>query len=271
MKNAQHTSTTFSVASHARRSVVLGGLFWLAGCAARLEPRANGAQGEADSPLRKVTFQDKSISPRNGGQMVESDTLRDGDILLTSSPTPLSLAIRAFTLAPVSHAAIFIGNDTVIEAVGSGIRRQSTTEVIDDSQVVVAFRHPKLEAMHAEQIRAFALSQVGRPYNHVGVVLHVPFSLQRRVCELPIMPELVRDACIRGVGAIQLGAASNDRFFCSQFVLEAYRRAGLPMTRADPRLVSAADLLHMREGDVPSLRSDQTLEYVGHLKYAREV
>lgn len=254
-----------------RRRLILGGLLGLSGCATRLEPNSAHTQGEADAPRRTVAFQDKSISPRNGGQMVQSDALRSGDILLSSSPNVLSLAIRAFTIAPVSHAAIYIGEDTIVEAVGSGIRRQSTAEVLADSQVVVAFRHPRLEAAHAQAMRTFALSQVGRPYNHVGVVLHVPFSLQRRVCELPLVPELVRDACIRGVGAIQLGAASNDRFFCSQFVLEAYRHAGLPMTRADPRLVSAADLLHMREGDVPSLRSDQALEYVGHLKYAREM
>ena len=37
------------------------------------------------------------------------------------------------------------------------------------------------------------------------------------------------DACIRGIAAIQLGASKNDRFFCSQLVLEAYRHAGLPL------------------------------------------
>ena len=49
-------------------------------------------------------------------------------------------------------------------------------------------------------------------------------------------------------------------------MLEAYRQAGLPLTSADPRLVSPADLLHMREGDVPSIQIAQALQYVGHLK-----
>jgi hypothetical protein len=49
-------------------------------------------------------------------------------------------------------------------------------------------------------------------------------------------------------------------------VLEAYRHAGLLLTSADPRLVSPADLLHMREGDVPSIQIAQALQYVGHLK-----
>ena len=66
---------------------------------------------------------------------------------------------------------------------------------------------------------------------------------------------------------VQLGGSRNDQFFCSQFVLEAYNQAGLPVTTADPRWVSPADLLHMREGDVPSIPSTQPLRYVGHLKY----
>ncbi|HEY4638237.1 MAG TPA: hypothetical protein VIH23_08250 [Burkholderiales bacterium] len=41
------------------------------------------------------------------------------------------------------------------------------------------------------------------------------------------------------------------------------------MTDADPRLVSPADILHMREGDVPSFRIRVPLRYVGHLKYDR--
>ena len=69
------------------------------------------------------------------------------------------------------------------------------------------------------------------------------------------------------MGAVQLGLGRSDRFFCSQFVLEAYRQAGLPITDADPRWVSPADLLHMREGDVPSIAATQPLRYIGHLKY----
>ena len=253
-----------------RRSVLASGIALLSGCATGFrstgDPEAEGGSAAG----RAIAFQDKSISPRNGGLMVNASALESGDILLSSSPGVFSLAIRAVTLAPVSHAAIYIGNEEIVEAVGSGIRRQSTAEALAGNSVVVAFRYPGIEPPHAAAIRAFALSQVGQPYNHVGAVLQAPFSIQRRICELPLVPEVVRDGCIRGIGAIQLGAASNDRFFCSQFVLEAYRRAGLPMTKADPRLVNPADLLHMRSGDIPSIRSAQALEYIGHLKYRNE-
>ena len=99
-------------------------------------------------------------------------------------------------------------------------------------------------------------------------MLQAPFAIERRVCELPLVPALVRDFCLRGVAAVQLGLGRNDPFFCSQFVLEAYRSAGLALTDADPRLINPGDLLHMhmRERDVPSVRIHRALQYVGHLK-----
>lgn len=274
MRSSPRASTPLHAAHGAhrvRRSLLFGGFALLSGCATRMQAPGDDAQGEGGAAARTLAFQDNSISPRNGGLMITAGALQTGDILLSSARSVFSLAIRAVTLAPVSHAAIYIGEEEIVEAVGSGIRRLSAADVLAENAVVVAFRHPRVEAQHAQAIRAFALAQVGRPYNHVGAVLHAPFSIQRRICELPLVPEAVRDGCIRGIGAIQLGAASNDRFFCSQFVLEAYRRAGLPMTKADPRLVNPADLLHMREGDIPSIRSEQALEYIGHLKYAREL
>jgi hypothetical protein len=131
---------------------------------------------------------------------------------------------------------------------------------------VVAFRHPQITTEHSAKMHAFVARHLGQKYNYVGVMLQAPFALERRACELPLTPSLVRDFCIRGVAAIQLGLGRNDQFFCSQFIMEAYRSAGLPLADADSRLFNPGDLLHMREGDVPSVRIHQALHYVGHLK-----
>jgi len=194
------------------------------------------------------------LTPANGGRHVTTAELQPGDIILSATNGITSMGIRLLTVSPVSHAALYLGSDDIAEAVGSG---EST---------IVAFRHPGVRAEHADTMRSFAQSQAGKKYNMVGIVLQAPFTLQRQYCELPLVPGLVRDACIRGLAAIQLGVARNDRFFCSQFVLAAYQEAKLPLTTADPLLVSPADLLHMREGDVPSVRIEQALHYVGHLK-----
>ncbi len=206
------------------------------------------------------------LTPANGGQRITTAELLPGDIILSSTNGVTSMGIRLLTVSPVSHAALYLGNNDIAEAVGAGIRTRKMADFIADESTIVAFRHPGVRTEHADTMRIFANTHAGKKYNVLGVVLQAPFTLQRQYCELPLVPSLVRDACIRGLAAIQLGVARNDRFFCSQFVLAAYQEARLPLTTADPLLVSPADLLHMREGDVPSVRIAQSLQYVGHLK-----
>lgn len=242
-----------------RRSLLALPLVLLGGCATRV--------WEEDNPKPRLDIQDKSLSPHNGGQMVGAEALRPGDIILSSANGLHSAGIRLITLSPVSHASLYVGNGQIAEAVGEGIRKRTVDQLLAEESSVVAFRHPRVTAEHVVHMERFVQDTVGQKYNFVGVLLHAPFSIERRLCELPLTPSLLRDFCVQGVGAIQLGLGPTDRFFCSQFVLEAYRRAGLPLTDADPRFLNPSDLLHMREGDVPSVRTHQALQYVGHLKY----
>jgi hypothetical protein len=162
---------------------------------------------------------------------------------------------------------LYLGDGRIAEAVGTGVRSRSLDEVVDEEQMVVAFRLPGVDAEHAERLRTWSLAQVGTHYNTLGVMLTAPFVLDRRACELPLLPDAVRNFCMSGLANVQLGASRDDQFFCSQFVIEAYNQAGLPITTTDPRWVSPGDLLHMREGDVPSVPATKPLRYVGHLKY----
>ena len=234
-------------------------VFVLVGCATALKPDAEGG-----NPA--LTFQNLALNPSNGGQLITADDLQPGDIILTAENGLNSVGIRLVTLSPVSHAAVYLGNQLVAEAVGDGIRRRTVAALVAEEATVVALRHPRLTAGQATSIEAFTAKHDGQKYNYFGVLLQAPFALERRVCELPLVPPLVRDFCLRGVAAVQLGLGRNDQFFCSQFVLEAYRSAGLALTDADPRLINPGDLLHMREGDVPSVRIHKALQYVGHLK-----
>ncbi|KAF0815447.1 hypothetical protein IGB42_00528 [Andreprevotia sp. IGB-42] len=234
----------------------------LAACATEMK-QADPATAQAAS----VAFQNSSLSPKNGGKLIGQGELLPGDIILSATDGITSAGIRLFTLAPVSHAALYVGDDLIAEAVGEGVRLRAVSQVLEEEAVVVAFRRSDLTVAQAAEIRHFAEAQVGRQYNYVGVMLHAPFSIERRICDLPLMPAVTRDACMRGIATIQLGTPDNDRFFCSQFVIEAYRVAGLPITDVNPRWVSPADILHMREDDVPSIKIHQPLVYVGHLKF----
>lgn len=231
----------------------------LAGC-------ATGVTTSPTTGAQSLGFQNLALNPANGGRLVGHEALQPGDILLTADNGLNSSGIRLITLSPVSHAAVYLADQHVAEAVGSGIRRRAVADLLADEVTVVAFRHPGIRLEHVDKMNAFVTRHMGQKYNYVGVMLQAPFALERRVCELPLVPSLVRDFCLRGVAAVQLGLGRNDQFFCSQFILEAYRSAGLPLTDADPRLINPGDLLHMREGDVPSVRIHQALQYVGHLK-----
>jgi hypothetical protein len=232
-------------------------------CATRVAP------GEGKL-LPSITFQSNELNLSNGGELVTGDALRPGDIILTADNGLNSAGIRLITQAPVSHAVLYLGDQSVAEAVGEGIRRRSIADLLAQEVTVVAFRHPGISADHVGKMEAFVAKHIGQKYNYTGIMLQSPFVIERRVCELPLVPALVRDFCIRGIAAIQLGLGRNDRFFCSQFVLEAFRVAGLALTEADPRLIGPADLLHMREGDVPSVKIHQALQYVGHMKMPPE-
>ncbi len=250
--------------------LILGLVTMLQGCATQFERRpAPGADDAVPhvSPLPMLRFQGASIERDDDDVPVLPADLRPGDIILTSTASLRSAGIQLLTFAPVSHAAVYVGNGQVVEAVGSGVRVRTVRKLLEEESLALALRYPDLSPLQADSVRAVALEKVGRSFNYVGVAMHVPFTFNRKLCELPIIPAAVRDACIRSVGGVHHLVTSKRALFCSQLVLQSYRQAGVPITDADPRLISPADILHMREGDVSSVSVNRPLQFVGHLKY----
>ena len=241
----------------------------LQGCATQLASRPASAPEDAESAsaATALRFQHSSIAPTGDEAFIAPEELQPGDILLSSMSSFRSAAIRLMTFAPVSHVAVYIGDRQVVEAVGSGVRVRGIDELLEEETVVLVLRYPDLSTEQARSIKDYALEKSGTGFNYLGVMLQAPLSVSRRLCELPLVPSALRDACIRSMGVISQVAASESRLFCSQLVLQAYRNAKVPITDADSRLISPADILHMREGDVPSVRIHRQLRYAGHLKY----
>jgi uncharacterized protein YycO len=242
----------------------------LQGCATQFSFRPGTGYEDAETPSAApvLRFQTNFIAP---AAALETEVLRPGDILLTSEPTLISASIRLMTFAPVSHAAVYVGDRQVVEAVGSGVRVRDLDEILGEATMVLVLRYPELTAEEATLIREYAVNKSGVGFSFLGITLNIPFSIGRRLCELPLVSPALRDACIRGMGVLQQLAASESRLFCSQLVLQAYRNAGVPVTHADPRLISPADILHMREGDVSSVKIPKQLHYIGRLRYERPV
>jgi hypothetical protein len=154
-----------------------------------------------------------------------------------------------------------------VEALGSGVHERPLDGLLLEENVAIVLRYPDLGRDDQLEILDYALQKTGARFSFFGATLHLPFSVTRRICELPLLPGVVRDACLRSMGVLNYAAASEDQLFCSQLVMQAYRSAGVQVTDADPRLITPADILHMREGDVPSVRVRKALRYVGYLRY----
>lgn len=208
--------------------------------------------------------EDIPLSPANGGMSIGESALQVGDILLSRASGIVSRGIRTISDSPVSHAALYIGDGQVVEALADGVVLNQLAGSVASNEVVVAFRYPGMTQEQGLRVRDFAGQNLGARYNYFGVVRQAPFSVDRRICER--LPAALRQRCTAGMARIYLGRGDSDTFFCSQLVVAAFQHAGVPLTSADPRWVSPGDLARMREDAVPAFPITHPLEYVGHLK-----
>ena len=207
-----------------------------------------------------------STLPENGLVFIQPSDLRAGDILFSAEGSIRSLGIRVFSNAAVSHSFIYLGDGNIAEAVGSGTRIRPLADALQETNLTVAFRRPDLTDNNIQTIIAFAEEKNGSGYNHLGIALQAPFSIARNACELPVIPRAVRHLCLNALATITVPSLGNKRLFCSQFVIEAFNRAGKPLTTARPQWVDPSDILHLREDDIATIAPVAKLHYIGHLQ-----
>ncbi|MBC8137336.1 MAG: hypothetical protein H8F28_15760, partial [Fibrella sp.] len=198
------------------------------------------------------------LDPGAGGRSIPVSTLEIGDIIVSTTKEIPSRLIRFGTGAPISHAMLYVGGGQVVEAIGEGVVQRSVEAAIAGSYLAVAFRHPFLTPEQQLLVRDHMGQHVGKPFNYVGIVRQAGFQLDRLVfCGGKTGDDY--DRCVRWVGQVNLGTATNDRFFCSESVLKSYEAAGIPLTTTPPNYNSP--------GDIAELHQSGMLAYVGHLKY----
>lgn len=245
-------------------------LLLLSACTVDVSPPDKSAAAiDAQSQKWAVKFQ-RQISFTNKALVEITDTdLKPGDLLFSSSLGVTSLGIRAFSNASVSHVAVYLGNNEVAEATGAGVKIVSLTQAMKHSDKLFALRVPELTPLQAAEIKAFAYKIKNSGYNYRGIVEFIPFMMTRQMCSLNPFSEDFRQQCISGLAKAQLSdprEGEKTAWFCSEFVTDAYAKAGHPLTLAQSGWISPADLMHMREGDVAAFKPETQLRYVGHLK-----
>jgi cell wall-associated NlpC family hydrolase len=132
--------------------------------------------------------------------------LKPGDIILNTTEGFVSETIRYFSNASYNHAAIYVGNGEVVEAVGSGVRKIKLTEFLAEGDHIIrsmVLRDANLTGSQREAIADFAKKQVGKPYN----IATLPFALGKR------KPD-------------NANSFNRDSYYCSQLVAAAYSSAG---------------------------------------------
>jgi hypothetical protein len=200
------------------------------------------------------------LDPGVGGQSIGMDALRVGDIILSTTDAAISRVIRSATGGKVSHAMLYVDQGgQVVEAVGEGVLLRPLGDALADATVAVAFRVPALADDQYQIVADAAGRHIGEAYNRIGIARQALFQIDQRLCST--LPNGLLDRCRAFAGRIDMGTPSNDSFFCSELVLEAFRAAGTPLTTVQPNWATP--------GDIAEFRFDYSkLRYIGHLKAA---
>lgn len=135
-------------------------------------------------------------------------------ILLFRGRGIISTLIRWQSRGPYSHAAILLPDGQIVESwQGSGVRTKRLTDWTD----IDAYLIPEMSRGQWKTAIRYALSQVGKKYDYLGVARFVTRRPSR----------------------------DNDKWFCSELVYRALQEAGINLfERIEPWAVSPAMLAY---------------------------
>lgn len=136
-----------------------------------------------------------------------------GDVVLTTTPEPMSQTIRKVTGADISHAMICVGRSSVIDSTGDGVHARNLERLILEPGCAGYVLRPvkPLTTDQLHSVISFARAAVGTRYSMTGAAK-----------------------------SVLAGFVAGRRQFCSRLVAQAYRDAGV-------NLVLDADFCHPGE------------------------
>jgi hypothetical protein len=155
---------------------------------------------------RSCEMRESILRPR----VFVADLIQPGDVVLTTTPDPMSQTIRKFTSADISHAMICVDRSSVIDSTGDGVHARNLGRIILEPGCAGHVLRP-VKPLSTDQLRSvifFARTAVGTRYTVTGAAK-----------------------------SVLAGFVAGRRQFCSRLVAQAYRDAGV-------NLVSDADFCH---------------------------
>jgi uncharacterized protein YycO len=183
--------------------------------------------------------------------------LLQADIIVTASSGTSSKVIRASTGGPVSHAFIYTGENTIVEAVTSGgVREINIKDAFDGAYLAIALRHMGLNQGQRQRVVDHVRKFKNLPYDKVGAAgAGVNSANGSTIAASGCMISLA--ACVGGTAAIANNAREKNAdkaFFCSELVARAFQLSGAKLVYAKPSFTHPSMIRH-----------SSVLRYVGHL------
>lgn len=177
--------------------------------------------------------------------------LQLADILLSTGSAAASVVIRAGTVSRYSHAALYIGNGQIIEAIGHGVTRQGIRDAMADDTLVSVYRRIQMSQGQAQQVVRYARQHVGKDYDYAGAAGAGITSPSGFVFGLFLSPIVV----VGGVAADLYNRANPEAsFYCSELVALAFESANVSLGSGAASSTPA------------DLSRSHVLNYVGDLK-----
>jgi len=179
---------------------------------------------------------------------MDISNLKTADILLSTGDATVSAVIRAGTASRFSHAALYAGNNEIIESIGQGVVRQPLARAISDDTLVAVYRRIQMSEQQGNQVVRYAAMQIGKPYDQAGAVgaaASSPTGFALIVFGGPFGQSITG----AGLGADIMNRLNPERsFFCSELVALAFDHAGVSLGRgaasSTPADISSAHVLN---------------------------
>lgn len=183
--------------------------------------------------------------------MLSASDLRLADILLSTGEAAVSYAIRGATVSRFSHASLYIGDGQIVEAIGSGVTRQTLRDAMSDDTLVSVYRRLRMSDAQAQQVVRYVKQQVGESYDYSGALGGGVTSPSGFIVSLFLSPIVT----VAGIGADLYNRADPEAsFYCSELVALAFERANVPLG-SGAASTTPADISH-----------SHVLNYMGDLK-----
>jgi len=163
-----------------------------------------------------------------------------GDIILTNGRSfelgslPIKIANffnRGYKERGWTHAALYIGDDNVVEAFPGGIvKRSFTASYLNDKYNLFVLRHKKASHEDIEKVISFCADEEGKKYDFRALIYFLLYNF------LPVGLHFILEKNYVG-NCFNV----NESYFCSELVATGFKEAGIYSFEREPYKVMPID------------------------------